>query len=113
MEKIQRFKETPIKDRTKEQVIDIARCFFSRKEWIKTHQASHNLAIKMNIIDECLLHINPSLLNKSHSLEDCQKIASFYEYRSDWSKFNSSSYQKAQRKGWLKMCPTKKSKSFY
>jgi hypothetical protein len=92
--------------RTLEDCKKIASQFKTRNEWRIKESNSYQYAWKNGWLDECCanMFITKMVVNNKYTLKSCKEISSKYKTRGEWAKNDASSYNTAQRKGWLHEC---------
>ena len=89
---------------TKERCLENAKKYDTVLEWSKKGGGEYKFARMHEWFDECISHmvkyVNPKSLTKERCLSDAKK----YNKRSDWNKFNSTTYKYACLNGWMKEC---------
>jgi hypothetical protein len=92
---------------TIEEVIESAKVYISKSEWIKGNIASYSYAKTHGWLDLASSHMTPlKLRNGTWTKQACISEAAKYTSKSEWSKNSPSSYAVAQRNGWLLDCST-------
>lgn len=82
-----------------EEIINDAKKFKTRKEWIENSRSKYFLAINRGILKICCEHMGKRFLKKDFN--QIKEIAKKYNSKGEWLNADENSYRSAMKRGWL------------